>query len=59
MSFYIPHLGLPLMLGQMTLRCGIRSELVILSTHKRHQVTLLLWPHVQKDRASLCAQDLW
>lgn len=36
MSFYIPHLGLPLMLGQLTLRCSIRSELVMLSTHKRH-----------------------
>lgn len=59
MSFYIPHLGLPLMLGQLTLRCSIRSELVMLSTHKRHHVTLLLWPHAQKDKAPLCAQALW
>lgn len=65
MTFYIPHLGLPLMLGQLTLRCHIRSELIILSTRKSHKVNLLLWPSLHMLRRTkhlsllrLCGNEL-
>lgn len=44
MHFSVPHLSSLLVLGQLLLKYDVRSELALLSTFRRHQVTLLLWP---------------